>query len=68
MHLIHNNVRDSSEVCVALQSSEQNACGAVQQPGGRCLENWREERNSSSLQGAEIMANVRYPHLGFLYM
>lgn len=37
VHLIYNDVCDAFEVCVALQSPKQHTCGAVQQPGGRCL-------------------------------
>lgn len=37
VHLIHNNVRDACEVRLTLQSPQQHTCGAVQQPGGRCL-------------------------------
>lgn len=37
MHLVHNDVRDTAELGVALQPPQQDTRGAVQQPGGRRL-------------------------------
>lgn len=37
MHLVHDDVRDPAELGVALQPPQQDARGAVQQPGGRRL-------------------------------
>lgn len=37
VHLVHDDVRDPAELGVALQPPQQDARGAVQQPGGRRL-------------------------------
>lgn len=37
MHLVHNDMRDPAELGIALQPPQQDACSAVQQPGGRRL-------------------------------
>lgn len=37
MHLVHDDMRDPAELSVALQPPQQDARGAVQQPGGRRL-------------------------------
>lgn len=50
VHLVHNDVRDAAELGVALQPPQQDAGGAVQQPGRRRLAAQREFAKDSRCQ------------------